>query len=52
MFEPEHPGFGVLDIKARYRGWKSGQKTLKGLRQKSETIVIDTIWKERRRERS
>ena len=26
---PEHPGFGVLDIKARYRGLRYLQETLK-----------------------
>ncbi len=40
---PEHPGFGVLDIKARYRGLKYLQETLKILPQKPEAIVIDNI---------
>ena len=43
MFGSEHLGFGILDIKARYRGQKSGQETLKMLPQKPETIVIHTI---------
>ena len=43
MFGSEHPGFGVLDLKARYRGQKYLQETLKMLPQKPETIVIDTI---------
>ena len=43
MFGPEHPGFGVLDIKARYRGLKYLQETLEILPQKPETIVIDNI---------
>ena len=42
-FGSEHPGFGVLDIKARYRGQKYLQETLKILPQKPETIVIDNI---------
>ncbi len=42
-FETEHPGFGVLDIKARYRGLKYLQETLKILPQKPETIVIDDL---------
>lgn len=40
---PEQPGFGMLDIKARYRGLKYLQETLKILPQKPETIVIDNI---------
>ena len=43
MFGTEHPGFGVLDIKARYRGLKYLQETLKILPQKPETIVIHNI---------
>ena len=43
MLGSEHNGFGVLDIKARYRGLKSGQETLKMLPQKPETIVIDNL---------
>ena len=43
MFGAEHPGFGVLDIKARYRGEKYLQETLKILPQKPETIVIENI---------
>ena len=43
MFGSEHPGFGVLDIKARYRGRKYLQETLKILPQKPETIVINNI---------
>ena len=43
MFGAEHPGFGVLDLKARYRGKKYLQETLKILPQKPETIVIDNI---------
>ena len=43
MFEPEHTGLGVLDIKARYRGLKYLQETLKILPQKPETIVIDEL---------
>ena len=43
MFGAEHPSFGVLDLKARYRGEKYLQETLKILPQKPETIVIDTI---------
>ena len=39
----EHPGFGVLDVKARYRGHKYLQETLKMLPQKPDTIVIDNI---------
>ena len=42
-FGAEHPGFGVLDLKARYRGLKYLQETLKMLPQKPETIVIDNI---------
>ena len=43
MFGSEHPGFGVLDIKARYRGLRYLQETLKILPQKPETIVIHNI---------
>ncbi len=43
MFGFGHPGFGVLDIKARYRGLKYLHETLKILPQKPETIVIDNI---------
>ena len=43
MFGAEHNGFGVLDIKARYRGLKYLQETLKMLPQKPETIVIDEL---------
>ena len=42
-FAAEHPGFGILDIKARYRGEKYLQETLKILPQKPETIVIENI---------
>ena len=43
MFGAEHNGFGVLDIKARYRGQKSLQETIKMLPQKPEPIVIDNL---------
>ena len=43
MSGSEHTGFGVLDIKARYRGLKYLHETLKILPQKPETIVIDNI---------
>ena len=43
MFGSEHPGLGVLDIKARYRGLRYLQETLKILPKKPETIVIDNI---------
>ena len=43
MFGSEHPGFGVLDIKARYRGQKYLHETLKILPQIPDTIVIDNI---------
>lgn len=43
MFASEHPGFGILDIKARYRGLKYLQETLKILPQIPETIVINDI---------
>ena len=43
IFGSEHPGFGVLDIKARYRGFRYLQETLKILPQKPETIVINNI---------
>ena len=39
----EHSGYGVLDVKVRYRGLKYLQETLKILPQKPETIVIDNI---------
>ena len=42
-FGSEHPGYGVLDVKARYRGQKYLQETLKILPQKPEAIVIDDI---------
>ncbi|MDE0324900.1 MAG: transposase [Candidatus Poribacteria bacterium] len=42
-FGAEHPSFGVLDIKARYRAEKYLQETLKILPQKPETIVIDEL---------
>ena len=43
MFGSEHPGFGVLDLKARYRGHKYLHETLKILPQKPEPIVIENI---------
>ena len=43
MFGSEHPGFGILDIKVRYRGFRYLQETLKILPQKPETIVINNI---------
>ena len=43
MFGSEHPGFGILDVKARYRGHRYLQETLKILPQKPETIVINNI---------
>ena len=43
MFGSEHPGFGILDIKSRYRGQKYLQETLKMLPQKPKTIVINNI---------
>ena len=43
MFASEHPGYGILDVKARYRGRKYLQKTLEILPQKPDTIVIDNI---------
>ncbi|MYK21843.1 transposase, partial [Candidatus Poribacteria bacterium] len=42
-FGAEHPSFGVLDLKARYRAEKYLQETLKILPQKPETIVIDEL---------
>ena len=42
-FDAEHPGFGVLDLKARYRGLRYLQETLKILPQKPEAIVIHNI---------
>ena len=38
-----HPGFGVLDIKSRYRAMKYLQETLKMLPQAPEPIVIENI---------
>ena len=43
MLEAEHTDFGVLDLKARYRGHKYLQETLKMLPQKPEPIVIENI---------
>ena len=43
MFGSEHNGFGVLDLKARYRGQKYLRETLKMLPQKPEPIVIDEL---------
>ena len=43
MFGSEHNGFGVLDLKARYRGQKYLRETLKMLPQKLEPIVIDEL---------
>ena len=43
MLSSEHPGFGILDVKARYRAEKYLQETLKILPQKPETIVIHNI---------
>ena len=43
MFGAEHTDFGILDLKARYRGHKYLHETLKILPQKPETIVIDNI---------
>lgn len=43
MFGVEHTDFGVLDLKARYRGHKYLQETLKMLPQKPEPIVIENI---------
>ena len=40
---PEHPSFGVSDIKAHYRGQKYLHEILKILPQKPDTIVIDNI---------
>ena len=42
-FGAEHPSFGVLDLKARYRAEKYLQETIKILPQKPEPIVIDTL---------
>ena len=39
----EHSEWSVLDLKARYRGVKYLQETLKMLPQKPEPIVIDQI---------
>ena len=43
MFAPEYPGYGILDIKARYRGLRYLQETLEILPQKPEAIVINNI---------
>ena len=43
MFGSQHPGFGVLDIKARYRGHKYLHETIKILPQKPDSIVIDAL---------
>ena len=43
MLGSAHPGFGVLDLKAHYRGLKYLHETLKILPQKPETIVIDNL---------
>ena len=43
VFGSEQTEFGVLDLKARYRGVKYLHETLKILPQKPETIVIDEI---------
>ncbi len=43
MLGAEHTDFGVLDLKARYRGQKYLQETLKMLPQKPEPIVIENI---------
>ena len=44
MLGSEHPrNLGILDVKARYRGLKYLQETLKILPQKPETIVIQNI---------
>ena len=40
MLGVEHPGFGILDLKARYRGLKYLQETVKMIPQKPEPIVI------------
>ena len=40
---PEQTEFGILDLKARYRGRKYLHETLKILPQKPEAIVIDQI---------
>ena len=42
-FRAKHAEFGNLDLKARYRGMKYLQETLKILPQKPEPIVIDKI---------
>ena len=42
-FQSEQTGFGILDLKARYRGLKYLHETLKILPQKPEAIVIDKI---------
>ena len=39
---PEHPGLGVLDIKARYRGLKYLQETLKILPQNLKRLLLTT----------
>ena len=43
IFGSEHTEFGILDLKARYRGLKYLHETLKILPQKPEAIVIDEI---------
>lgn len=43
IFATEQTDFGVLDIKARYRGEKYLHETLKMLPQKPEPIVIENI---------
>ena len=42
-FRSEQTAFGILDLKARYRGMKYLHEILKILPQKPETIVIDEI---------
>ena len=42
-FGSEHTEFGILDLKARYRGLKYLHETIKILPQKPEAIVIDEI---------
>ena len=47
MFGSEHPDFGVLDIKARYRGLKAGQETLKYFHKNLKRLLLATslnIW--------
>ena len=43
MLGSAQPGFGVLDLKAHYRGLKYLHETIKILPQKPETIVIDNL---------